>query len=637
MRRGLSAAALAAFFSLALLSAEASWAALAAAHAEEALALHRAGRDDLALSELEAALSWNPASSDALYLAALLDERGRPEELPPRGPLALKAERLAAALAADSFHLIERDEGLLLLAESLCGLARWEECARVLAKLGPERSPEAWLLGMKAAWYGGRMDEYHKQLNSALDLWPTDPRFLRFWAGNAAGSARTKADEAVLARVGGVLEALYAADPELLVLMAPLTADQRRREANLRRYRTEGGGSRAGLTECLRYGLEEEGLLVQGFMDSAEALYVADIDALFGLLSGGPRATFLSWLSSADLEISGDANGDSLPDSRALYRGGTLISYQRDADQDGYDEMVIDFSDGAPTAARLGGGIDGKLSMLWRSYPEIESLSYAKNGLSTRLSYGAGNLRLQPLSFSAPWTAQGSPLRLAHPSSLFAPPALQAAILTADRMSLEEVDSTGRLLFRHVILRQGLALMEELIAGKVVIERRDFERGIPRISRMDLDEDGRFDALRSYGPTGDPLSLEVDADGDGKTEYRESYGKNPLKEWDFTADGLMDASEELSPDGMLLRRFSSALDGKYDVVMSLKGAELVSVSRDGRPLSLRKESSGRVTWLGEQPFSLGPDIPAANGVYKRSGRLVHVYHALGMVYAELVR
>jgi hypothetical protein len=65
----------------------------------------------------------------------------------------------------------------------------------------------------------------------------------------------------------------------------------------------------------------------------------------------------------------------------------------------------------------------------------------------------------------------------------------------------------------------------------------------------------------------------LDQDGDGVNEF-EQILESDLKQmyWDYNDDGLYDSRESADADGTLVRGFSTALDGSYDLSASLEAS-----------------------------------------------------------------
>jgi hypothetical protein len=59
----------------------------------------------------------------------------------------------------------------------------------------------------------------------------------------------------------------------------------------------------------------------------------------------------------------------------------------------------------------------------------------------------------------------------------------------------------------------------------------------------------------------------VDADGDGRVDYREELKPQRSYAWDYDGDGNIDARELVIGQGEVLREFSADDDGEFEMSM----------------------------------------------------------------------
>jgi hypothetical protein len=99
-----------------------------------------------------------------------------------------------------------------------------------------------------------------------------------------------------------------------------------------------------------------------------------------------------------------------------------------------------------------------------------------------------------------------------------------------------------------------------------------YEASLPVEGIRDLDGDG-VPEIRERFRNGRLWKITLDQDGDGVNEF-EQILESDLKQmyWDYNDDGLYDSRESAGADGTLVRGFSTALDGSYDLSASLEAS-----------------------------------------------------------------
>ena len=95
-----------------------------------------------------------------------------------------------------------------------------------------------------------------------------------------------------------------------------------------------------------------------------------------------------------------------------------------------------------------------------------------------------------------------------------------------------------------------------------------YSGSLPVEGIRDLDGDGAPE-IREQFRNGRVWKITLDQDGDGVNEFEQIF-KGDLKQmyWDYNDDGLYDSRESAGADGTLVRSFSTALDGSYDLSAS---------------------------------------------------------------------
>jgi hypothetical protein len=141
--------------------------------------------------------------------------------------------------------------------------------------------------------------------------------------------------------------------------------------------------------------------------------------------------------------------------------------------------------------------------------------------------------------------------------------------------------------------------------------------------------------LRETWTNGRLTFAEADTDGNGKVDYRETYGPSLVSSWDFNEDGVPDSRMSVGPDGSVVRELSSRLNGVFDVRVVYRGGRIVAVTRGNAALKVQSDPARGVTWIGT-PAAAGarPDTGAPDGLQEIGGAEYLVFHQAGVLYAE---
>ncbi|MDR2343322.1 MAG: hypothetical protein LBD86_02175 [Spirochaetaceae bacterium] len=517
--------------------------AIAARYAEWAESAFHEKRFPQAEAFLLRAADYASVSSDLSYLLALVKK-----ELFAPVHEVLTAARLA--LATDRWTLYSRRDGLYVEAEALIHMRRYNEALNALSGLdGDERAAELRILAMQ---HLPGAANFAAALAAALERYPYNPVFPRLLFQRAA--VKTVPDGGERALVDTALKrlpVLLNIDGDLVPYAAPFMADRDEARRLLATWRETGGAGRtarvAALPVCLETGLiGEEEAIAELFPDpdpeavSDGALPALDrgmLLAVWGLLrTDEARGAFRGRLLSFSGDITADDNRDGVPNSRAGYRNGSVVSYTLDEDQDGLDEILVVFQDGWPVSGELSyvddmeTGRINKVLIVWEKYPALREAARGKTRYFFRpmeLNYPAvrfetlggpdGILFPEPDAEGAMFTGY---LMLAHAYRIEHPGANFPG-------SVERVECEGGV----------ISSAKEYLDGRLVAET-GFERGLPVFQRIDLDLDGRMETVRRFRRTAESFSrltgvgdigilqpeievIESDWDGDGFVEYRE--------------------------------------------------------------------------------------------------------------------
>lgn len=574
-----------------------------------------AARDSLALGYpaeaarlADEALALSYQSSDARYLRAVLAKTDGE-------PARRVEELLAEAFAASSFELYRRDDAEILYASVLVDSRRPDQALRFIQ--AKPRDAATLYIEARARMALGDRAGARAAVERSMRVEPLDPRALVAWLKRGQPQASDPADAALVAKAFDSLDSLRDIEPGLVLALVPYAYDAGEARLLLREYRATGGEEPLASVLALEYGLLSPSSAVAEFF-SAVSVASDDLRKLWRLLpDDGARADFLRAFASYGGLVYDDANGDGIPEAYTRYEAGLPIAYALDADQDGRPELSAAFKAGEPSAVELLAG-SVKAAIGYGRWPFAAAVLVSDARSSRRYQFGPVAYRFEALIFEPFGEGQrpaASPRpALIRPSGL-AFPAERALAAAAFRME-ERAGST----VLNATLDDGLPVgLYWMDAGGARGYRR-YEDGWPRIEEIDADGDGRVEARKrwpSSGSSAAPL-LEVDTTGDGLFDYRETLAAPFLRSWDLDGDGAPDFTIEELPDGRERRGFSPSWREGPPLAAYYRDGRLVELRVGGESKGLIADSGGRIRWIGNKPFDLGPNPPPP-GSYQREG------------------
>ena len=545
------------------------------------------GRTREALAGLERAADFANVSSDISYLLAT----SRSGEGKSRTSV---VQALDAAIEVNRWVDYNKDQALLLKAEQLVAMRRFESALAVLDQ-GGQGSVQAAsdfamarLLAFRglAEGFGGfsldaaqALARFRSLTLSAMDRFPRDPRPLRIffeYARNRNPEPSELADmslslagdlnllELVIRRLPFLLES----DPELAWIAAPFmrdTEDARRLAASYRSGGLYSVQSRdfmpspGSIPVALNLGLINDIEAVEELFSGSRGfnsplppgiaangdpvLDKAAVTEVYNLLRGEEgRALFTQKLLSFSGIITCDDDNDGYIDSRFYCRSGVIREFEYDRHQDNVFDLHITFSaDGVPVSADI--PVTGRFSparVKWERYPSVEQAVLAEETFSFR----PADFQFAPVSFitlggdidrsGIAWPVLSNQFELTRRSMV----SFCAGI---SRPSVEFDGAVETIFFERGFPRQAV----EILDGKNVSVAA-FERGIPVIQYLDLDLDGRMETIRHFHRPGPGYPW---PDSDQSFDYRRLIASS---ESDWTGEGAYKTGEIYLQDGSVV-------------------------------------------------------------------------------------
>jgi tetratricopeptide (TPR) repeat protein len=572
---------------------------------------------------IDSALELSPDYSEALYARASL-------ELADRSSTNVAIADLQRALAAGTWEGTDASDAARSLGAALLRTGRPSE-ARVQVERSNRAHPEDYrnlLLGARVSaalrdttalqtalaeasarfpdvdelrLLSARLLERQGKRPAALDLVSTGLRFhpdsLPLLLASAALERNVKralAAADLYAQKGGT-------DPEaaLIGLQAAPPAEARR---YLDLFIANGGLSRQDLIE-------------------RAAAAVSGTKALQRLLQDALSA----YSGTRDL----DADSDGFWEERWTLDKGGVTAWTREPRQDGVAEYAATFVAGKPATLSWIGAAGTGLTAKYSSYPYVESITQGGAGTWVLVPYELQCPFLQPVA--APALSGLTP----HIATRLSMPSLEK--INASAYRLDEFSSSGVLVRRTELSRGLKVFMQEDGEGNGSFNHKVwFTNGMPDHGERTLPGSPTF-AVKETWKNGALASESVDTDADGRPDFRQSFGVNPVKSWDYNEDGIDDSRERSSMTGEVIRELSTALNGVFDLSIAYRGTTIERVTQSGVVMPVTQDGARGVTWIGTPAPGGKPDVTLPDGIQTIGGRAFLVFRHEGILYAEALK
>jgi tetratricopeptide (TPR) repeat protein len=540
--------------------------------AEKYLDWARRAMDEGRWAEAEAALErgadFSSVSSDLSYLLALVRSH---QNRPPRRAL----EALRRALTVDRWSRYSPGDARLCEAALLIRLRAYSEALGALALA--DEGVEAACLRLLCLKGRGDMPAFRRSMARCLDRFPRESRPVRILleylgAKQKAGILPEENEQALLNTALGRLPLLLETDPALAYVGAPLIRDAADARRLVAAYRGAFDPDPASIPAALLVGLIDEGRAAAelfapapGRAPEERSLDRALIREVWALLRNqAGRELFQEQLLSFSGVISEDTEPDGYAETRTLYRDGLIREYRYDADQDGYEDLVVSFSAGVPVRGEApvlaGGSAPGaggsgaeeppRALVFWEPYPAVGRTEWGGVSYIPR----PGEFFFRPLVFQE-FLSEGTASFLypqREDEAGISPRALGAFAVTIQRPGFEFPGALELVELDRGIPRRAT----EYVAGRPAAVT-EFAAGRPLVQRIDLDLDGRLETIRRFRRDSPPL--EEGSFPAGLAAYTR-IPESSESDWD--GDGEYETGEEYDPRGGLIRGWDRDETGK---------------------------------------------------------------------------
>ncbi|MDR1316799.1 MAG: hypothetical protein LBK13_07995 [Spirochaetales bacterium] len=529
---------------------------------EEGRKRAEAGSRQDALGLTASALVFRPDYSDALFLKSTLLAQERETRIP-----ALEAAR--GAVEADTWEFYSSRDGRIHLCRLLADMRFYREALDFLdgdglsvAASPGAVSPNAEEYGIRLRCYRGLGEEkkLRQTLAAALAAFPNEAVFLEFFFNIS---------DPLLPETVRRFELVRLEPEKHLPAIAAYIRSAGDSDIALRLawdYFRAGGNDPAVSCLLIEKDLVDPAREIERFVSFGGLGRME----LLRKLSTALRTRYPALLAEALSAFSGtvilDEDGDGIPEEEFLVEAGKPVRWKIDADQDGLDEVILDFSQSTllPSQAAYRDPGAGMMCM-YAVYPYVEEALYYESPYPELPDAARRTLRSRALPgfLALPLISDWTPPSAENPSWLNYRLNRDFALLPREQVEnfaymYEERNSREPDYTRIVSLHEGKIRQIDIVWSKgeesIVLHRIIFQDGKFVRGLRDLDRDGIFDVRESYDELGGLRDVLVDTTGDGKPDYAESFLPHILG-WDTDGDGRIDAREVREAAGMSLREY----------------------------------------------------------------------------------
>lgn len=572
---------------------------IAEVYADSAFVFLWQGNYAYALETAEAALSFYPATSDALVVKYFI-VKSRKE------PAETCIGLLDAALKADTFKNFYKEDILIRYCHELISIQRIYEALKASEAIVSE--PERWYIMARAHFELGNCDAALAYYKAYIGINPDAIECIIPWLMQMRKLSYSAEAASFIEYIKTVLLQYIRFDhPDILPALVPFAGDNETAKLYLREYRAYNRRNAYAIYYAYEFGLISwEAMLEELFVQNGIVPYEIYEKAAQSVPTPESLLAFKKKLAAWKGSIITDRNYDAIPEMVLEISNGLPVFAYRDNDQNGVYEASMQFADGIPESGQYTAG-STMLSVTYYRWPHVREIS-VNNSTGTVTYY------FSPGAFSLPLVEQkflGAidktialwyefPVRITVPAQ---------DALVKNSIKLERNQNNA---FSTIKVSSGVPVTSiQTDAGYKIFTL--YNNGFPVLERIDINADGRYDGVRVYirNAQGIPVHAEtrIDSDGNGIYEYIERYIPALTKIWDTNQDGIQDIILTEETDGTL--RYDAAIDmsGTFPLVVYIKNAIPVRVLFMGQELSIIKDANPRIYWIGLKFFDFGQTVP----------------------------
>lgn len=320
--------------------------------------------------------------------------------------------------------------------------------------------------------------------------------------------------------------------------------------------------------------------------------------------------------------IENDLNDDGFSDTLEVYSRGNLEKLIMDVNQDGEPENILIVKENSYSLINR----DEYLQEIsYGRYPYINAVkTFSDNGDIIEYIFRPGQLKFEKILI--PSDAYGE-YRI-NKGSIYADKQMEMVLQVNTILSGKKSSDKSYLFYPYGVAE------EDIFQGEKIVQKTYYSGGIPVKSEMDKDMDGIMECIIHY-ENGKPDTIMVDLNQNGFYDYSEKISADGIineKMWDINEDGTFDISEK-KDEKTLIRKFSTGLDGKYDIIMHILDGRISGIYKNSRKQQLERDRYGQY-WIGKKKDI--KFVEDSEGMVINGNNYYYIFNYNGIKYIEVL-
>lgn len=474
-----------------------------------------------------------------------------------------------------------------------------------------------------------------EKIDAARRIYPDDKRFAELFFRYEYALGGRKEDNQKIADSFISLVSMYKNPGSELEMYASLFASGEQKVRMLKSFNARSYKSPMYPAAAIKEGLIEEVKALDYFYKFADKSVDFSVLKAFANSLTNPDCIreFGEYLNAYNGQILIDTDGDLTFNMTVDYKRGRPQKISYDKEQDDRNEWTCECDFGVPVSVHL---TEGELDIEYGSWPSVSRATYLGEGNSSKLTF---NLVAESLNWTPFYINPDKDFKQS-PGVEFFVPVVPEKVQNVSGQQLLYACSSYELPSKerknaviHVSVLDGMAQLGRYYVDDKMYAQTQFSQGLPAFRTVDMDGDGLFETVETYGfsrdqkqnyiSEQDELQIMTNLFGDGETgtgfyvkmiqvdsngdtipdfteEYTEGYGK--ISSWDLNSNGQWDVryvKYPVSDDGVLLEEsmFYEPLHNSLVTVL-LKNGLPVKVTDGKRELPVVKAAGEELYWVG---------------------------------------
>ncbi|MEW5814981.1 MAG: hypothetical protein AB1798_06235, partial [Spirochaetota bacterium] len=430
---------------------------------------------------------------------------------------------------------------------------------------------------------------------------------------------------------------------ELLSDIIALTRDYEVKNKLLDLYFSRGGKSAGAILEKLSYKktvvkeqISKED--IDSFFNTGEIRDKVKLLRFLQLIEGKELISYtVEKLKNFTGDVILDVDDNGYFEEMISYSGGIIQRYRVDENQDGISEYEITFEQGKPAKFEKRKDSTSQI-LMFGDYPAVTDLILTKN--DRQVIY---NFPSETVFF--PCMERGNEDVLFIPAINRELEITEGYARTVSLSITEEVpkvkggsdSESGRTVIKWKPLVDSLIWQREEIASRDVPRYITIFHGDNIVlGERDYNRDNLFEVKEKY-ENGKLSSIQYDSNNNNIPEYTLFlYPDRNVQSWDFNDDGLADCTEYGAEGGVIIREYSSGMNGLFDTKIEYRGNTIIRITRNRISMDVFRDKQTNIFWIGLRPEALISIPPNYNGLLVVGNKKYLVFQISGIRYVEVV-